>query len=128
MLKLLLKNLCITTAISFLLTSVLFVVYYESMNGGLEERQALFILLGVADIIQHLLLFIFSLPALVLSKPAIQGSKIQKPLFYFGGSALVTLFTLISIITNSLNDIPLLIPNVLFLVLHTVFYFRLSKS
>ncbi len=127
MFKILLKNLFLTTVLSFVATSVLFTVYYESMNGGLEERQALLILFAVADIVQHLLLFIFSLPTLFLVKPTILTSKIQRPLFYFGGAALVTLITLVSVITNSLTDIPLLVPNVLYLAIHTVFYFRLPK-
>ncbi|PWV48336.1 hypothetical protein C7475_107244 [Chitinophaga sp. S165] len=127
MLKILLKNICLTTVLSFIATSILFTVYYESMHEGLEEKQSLFILFAVADVVQHLLLFIFSLPALILTKPAIRASKIQRPLFYFGGAVLVTLITLISVITNSMNDIPLLVPNVLFLAIHAVFYFRLPK-
>lgn len=125
--KILLKNLFLTVVLSFLLASILFAVYYESPNRGFEERQALLILFGIADIFQHLLLFILSLPALFLAKPTIYNSKIQRPLFYFGGTVSVTLITLILLLTNNWNDSPLLIPNILFLALHTVFYFRLPK-
>jgi len=125
--KVLLKNLFLTVVLSFILASTLFAVSYDSMDGGLEERQALLILFAAADIIQHLLLFVFSLPVLFLARPTIYISKVKRPLFYFGGAGLVTLITLVSIISNSLDDIPLLIPNVLFLAIHTVFYFRLPK-
>lgn len=125
--KVLLKNLFLTVVLSFISASIIFAVCYESMDDGLEERQALLILFGVADIIQHLLLFVFSLPVLFLAKPTIYTGKVQRPLFYFGGAGFVTLITLVSVISNGWDDIPLLIPNVLFLAIHTVFYFRLPK-
>jgi len=126
--KVLLKNLFLTVVLSFISASILFAIYYESMDNGLEERQALLILLAAADIIQHLLLFVFSLPVLFLASPKIYTSKVQRPLFYFGGAGFVTLITLVSVTSSGLADIPLLIPNVLFLAIHTVFYFRLPKQ
>ena len=125
--KTLLKNLFLTVVLSFLLAAILFAVYYESMNGGLEEKQALIILFGVADIFEHLLLLLFSLPVLLLAKPTIYNNKIQRRLFYFGGPAFVTFITFISIVTSNLNDGLLLLPNVLFLAFYTIFYFRLPK-
>lgn len=125
--KTLLKNLFLTVILSFLLATILFAVYYESMNGGLEEKQALIILFGVADILEHLLLLLFSLPMLLLAKPAIYNSKFQRRLFYFGGPVFVTLLTFISIVTSNLSDGLLLLPNVLFLAFYTIFYFRLPK-
>jgi len=126
--KLLLKNLSLTVVLSFILSSVLFLVCYESANEGLEGKQALLILFAMADIIQHLLLFIFSLPALFLASPRIYASKVQRPLFYFGGAVLVTLISLVPIISDNPGDMPLLIPNLLFLVIYTLFYFRLTKQ
>lgn len=126
--KLLLKNLSLTVVLSFILSSVLFFVYYESADEGLEGKQALLILFAVADIIQHLLLFIFSLPVLFLASPTVYSSKVQRPLFYFGGATLVTLISLVSIVSDNPGDMPLLIPNVVFLAIYALFYFRLTKQ
>jgi hypothetical protein len=125
--KPLLKNLFLTVVFSFLLTAILFAIYYESADRGLEEKQALIILLGVADIFEHLLLLLFSLPGLLLAKPKIYNNKIQRQLFYFGGPLLVTLITLISVINSGFDNILLLLPNVLFLAFYTIFYFRLPE-
>lgn len=129
MTKLLLRHLLVTLFLSFLLSGFLFMIYYAASNPGFEKGQGLFMIFGVAEIFQHLFLFLCALPALSIGKQINFTDKAGKLVRYFGGPAAFTILSILIIVKADWFDelMLVLIPNFTFLTLHILFYLKLPK-
>ncbi|WP_089807735.1 hypothetical protein [Chitinophaga sp. YR627] len=119
-----------TLFLSFVLSGFFFLIYYSASNPGFEQGQGLFIIFGVAEIFQHLFLFLSALPALSVGKQINFTDKAGKLVRYFGGPVAFTILSILIIIKADWFDelLLLLIPNFTFLILHILFYIKLPKE
>jgi hypothetical protein len=119
-----------TLFFSFVLSGFLFIVCYSASNPGFEEGQGLFIIFGVAEIFQHLFLFLSALAALSIGKQHHFTDKASKLVRYFGGPGAFTILSILLVIkAGSFGEsMSVLIPNFTFLTLHLLFYLKLPKE
>lgn len=128
--KLLLKNLLLTLLFSFLSAGFILSMYYSGSEPGFEAGQVLFIILIIAEIFGHLLLFLSALPVLALAKPVNFANKSTRIVYYFGGPVALTILLILLIATSGgfSEMLLMMVPHVTFLSIHTTFYYRLVKA
>lgn len=119
------KYFAFTILASFLVTGLAFSIWFHRKSHGMEEGQALGLLMVLGNIFQHLVLAISFLPVFLLKDKHLYGQKMYRLLLYFGGPFFVTAsFALFA--GNSMNDkLMFLIPGLSFMLLQFFFYRRL---
>ncbi|WP_044218513.1 hypothetical protein [Chitinophaga pinensis] len=85
---------------------------------------------AVAEIFQHLFLFLAALPVLSIDIQTYLTDKASKLVRYFGGPVAYTILSILVVVKAAWFDelILLLIPNLTFLLLHLLFYLKLPKE
>lgn len=130
MTKLLLRHLLMTLFLSLVLSGFIFIICYSASNPGFEEGQGLFIIFFIAEIFQHLFLFLSALPALSIAKETYFTDNSAKLVRYFGGPVAFTILSILIVIKGSSFGafLLVLVPNFTFLTLHLLYYLKLPKT
>jgi hypothetical protein len=123
--KALLIQLSKTFIISIILSLVANALYYSIFTKSADYGHVIPLLI-MGSLFLNIIILIMTLPVLFLSYPHIWGNVISRSLLYFSGPVVF----IITILTTGLQhgDFEVyLITGVIFLVIHTGFYFKMIK-
>jgi hypothetical protein len=124
--KLIVKNLFITFITSILISAALTCVYYAVIQKGINYQQALpSIISGVFFL--NLILLVMSLPVLFLAFPNYWTNTLVRFLLYFSGPACF-IIAVFNIKLKPQDELVYLATGVIFILVHTWFYYRLIKN
>ena len=122
------KNLFKTFIISIVVSIAVNCIYYaESQKGGLQDYQHIVPSIASGAFFLNIILGLMSIPSLFLANPAYWNKPPVRFLLYFAGPVLF-LATVLFMKLQPANAIFYFTTGIIFLIVHAVFYFRLTRK
>jgi hypothetical protein len=126
--KALIKNLFKTFIISTVLAIAANCIYFAIIqHGKIDDYQHVVSQIAGGTLLLTVILFIMSLPVLFLLSPVYWNNKLARVLLYFSG-AVVFIIAVINMQPNPTDKIFELITGVIFLLVHSAFYYIITKK